>query len=888
MAFTNISTMDSDQEPVLLPTVLSKVEIDVSNSTTYGNNFKEIPGAYADNVTNIIGPESPSTTFIMPVSKADGTVGGTYDFQQWEARSRTTEIAPIGPITLAGITIRQFSKIRISAVFRDSGSKRDVERPEPMTQVIYVGYVIKYEFIVNGKEESFLRVTCEDARHLMGKAPVQGVLHYNHLRSVANNDVPVVTYIRDAEIIFNEGGKPNKFYRKLNNSNGAGFETHNAPRFCIVDLNRFIDDEKQPSRHGMYAHDAFVEGPDSDPLTTAIHARKWLPGDAINYMANLFDSYFIRTNPIYTEPAPTLAINKLPPLLFNSATPSSGEVQFTRLGYTLDTAMHKDFFVPRALIGASDKTIATTEAVSALGEYNPTGVYLNHAIDDVIRRVGNYAQAMEYTDSNAVLRIFRTVQGLGELKTLPVGLIGGNGGADGRKNIKIRIPTTKDSTVKPSVSSFNLSVSGKGYHNVYHLKGGPRMIQVTLATVGRVAWEDVRTTQDGKILYTQEHQAYRHQGEGGEVPGYEWLPRTNEPTLVPGWRPDEEAEWLTQSTASTNVSFYPDVFRSWVIPDDLDWVEVWGLDDKVGWQLFFEKDRQWLNRLLTSYYDLTLGVYRSRRVHFQTQIWRAMRGIRVNSDGDTAYGDAEGEPLHGMEDWYMAQPSYDIIEDGRGIGFRLDEAARSNSLYVQENADTGPERSPWSWNGEPPTGDDKDDYSNVRTFEMAMTIAIKGDEELWDYLQLDKVNTAMSISKYGPRMEMFRNGFAHYGEERASHSLIDVAFTAQRETGRDVSMRAEPPVTPAGTGDLSTEPRIYRDDSDELKARCHIMANRYGMVDIEAPLQIPYIDLSLRIGAYIAELDVAGDDNIPIGAIIVGINYDFKLQRTACRLATVR
>jgi len=338
------------------------------------------------------------------------------------------------------------------------------------------------------------------------------------------------------------------------------------------------------------------------------------------------------------------------------------------------------------------------------------------------------------------------------------------------------------------------------------------------------------------------------------------------------------------------------------VPDEItqDWVSFLGVvndestavDDTIGFRRFFEKDRQLLNTLVSSAFDNTLELFRSRRKKLPVKVWRAYRGIRTNTAGDTAYGPqnpnenttTQPVPLQGFSDWFTMPATFESLTDGR-LGFQASVDGRFNKEHRFENQNiitpvgSGNPSSPATWNGVFRAGLPDTD---ARSYEMMMTIALRVDEDLFEYIAIPNTGTR-SIKTFGPPLELMRDGSAEYRYEEAKHSVIELSTES---TGK----LARPPIKTATPQD-DLRKLVYRDDRPEISARAQLLANRFSGGDIESQVHLPGINEDFWAGQFlsrITEADQGDTSGIEIGSIIDVVQHDFVAQETILHLATVR
>ncbi len=177
---------------------------------------------------------------------------------------------------------------------------------------------------------------------------------------------------------------------------------------------------------------------------------------------------------------------------------------------------------------------------------------------------------------------------------------------------------------------------------------------------------------------------------------YEITLSTEDDTLVPGWDPDAQSDWVSgwaggdPGAASTD---YQGVFLRWHAPDDLDWgAEFFGGAEAEG------GGRSALRTLLSWAQDEPAATgAASRRVRLRPIVWRK----RTDISG------ASWEKL-------PAQIALGLLPDV--CGFQLGGSARNVGDGV-----AWPDDAPWSWDGN--TG-------SPVTHEIRITLAVEADERV--------------------------------------------------------------------------------------------------------------------------------------------------------------
>lgn len=141
-------------------------------------------------------------------------------------------------------------------------------------------------------------------------------------------------------------------------------------------------------------------------------------------------------------------------------------------------------------------------------------------------------------------------------------------------------------------------------------------------------------------------------------------------TLAPGWSSAHQAAWLALSEAE-RARQYPAVFARWVVPDDLDWTEVF---DAQGEETVLgeERAREFGARLLSA--DGAVSGADGEPVRIRLQLWRSKD---AGATWEPAPAGVAAAPLAGA------------------LGVELPAAARQE---LSRAPGAAPER--WSWDGD--------------------------------------------------------------------------------------------------------------------------------------------------------------------------------------------
>lgn len=883
----------------------------------------QISNAAVENITFKIGPDPAIAIIRIPgelITGQDGviTYGKVYEHTVAAPRDRKDFLECFGPQD--DDDIRLFTKIRISImppitgdVGAGTGKKSQSSSKENKYRV-FVGYVTAMEQRGENAEASELTITCKDARELLRKTPVQGVLFWGQyfidyagvIHEAPNPEISTSvnlysTFIRDKELVFNEGGRPDRFSHVQNHNSSVLY-----PRFINRDYNRFRTVSNNIYEDHRYISDAelfYYPERAGQP-----HADKWYGGHIFNYLANLIDAAMMVEDDARLYGNPQTANESELPIMRQGSGYNSGETIIPLMDNTgIDGDMFHEWFYPRSIqAGAS----GIGSAVSAIGEFDPTGMPYTEALHELCRRVGNYTIAVRYTkDDKMLLKVIRTCQAKTDNEDLTCGWLNSKG-------ITLYLPGTRlnknvEPPQRPNIQRWHIKTDSDPYYNIIHIKGGPILVQCTFTTLCRQAWNEEIATG-----ITQTHKQWEHDPPiVGPVAGssdLQWLPsRWLHPTLVIGWDPALSSDCASlYAEKRLEQEKYEDVFRTWIIPQHgehaINWIQFFmDMTDTVGgtiaqgFRRFLDKDREFAEKLLMQWFNKQFGVYRNRPVRPDMLIARCYRGIPIYSDGMTAYGalftDEGTNKCKGLSDFYFRHPQVELLNDGR-LGFRLAAEARDDQNYPMEAATgaTRYRRRPWSWNGQ--------NNAMLRAFDMLWTVAFAVDEEIWEQLELPRTGTR-TIKRYGPKLEFYRNAQSEYGMEVVKHSVMrfpNPATTSQKFIDipafnggdmiddRKINIRWKNPVT--GAPDY-TRYVTARSDVFEMAGRAHMIANRQMASDTFADLVLSYIDVSYNAGDYIADLKESSDLDarvMPINALITSMTLDFTLQNTLLRLETIK
>jgi hypothetical protein len=839
---TNISSVPAQSVATIAATrfVCKALQID-RTAKDYDSGTEIVwPNAQVIKINTRLGPEAGTAIIHVPVSDIESSLGLPSDSRTFNPDAYPSEImrfsAPAGSGGEAGTLTNNymFQQVRIYE-WEELLDDKEIKSP------VFIGYITKYEW-VGAPGTTNMVVTLSDARFFAHKAPIQGKIFYNPEKNE-------VVYIRAHHPVFNERSLPNRYY--LNeNINETIF-----PRFVNTDLNRFASSPSDP-RYRQYIVErevAYYTAIGNIGVPGKPHARIWLPVHAWNYVRWLMTRIQIETvdrpnkTDLGRDPCPDdypVDLGKV--ITIKPITPTG-----------VPGSMWNDWATPRAEVGATESGL--TKLISGLGEMDPQGINAIEFLHELCRQVGNYTLAATYDPSGRlIIEPIRTTLASDTDQSDKVGLNGGTGGTGGKKASLTMPPvsgTVGQENARSEVESWNIQQTADNYFNRAFLHGGRRFVQLTLCTCGTQSWRD---------HLGFEHQVYNPSAD-------EWAPITIHGTLAPGWNADDQTQWMLIRDLDTDLEQFPDVFRAWIVPANVDWTVLWrGAAAQPGYRMYFERDRQMMDNLLTRIFDTTQGIYRGRPTQLKYQIWRAYQGIRISAGEDIdAYGDASGNVVAGKYRWFKLAADAELFNDGR-LGFRLDSNARFRNDYKIEDADADPAlESPWSWNG---LQDQKQPY------EMMLTVSVEVDEDLYSYLSL-KLNSGggLAIQQYGFPQEIHRDSGMEYKEERVVRCQVDNPFG----TANDFHFRRTVPEGP-NTSEL------YRNGMEELEARARIIANRHAMLDIEGHVRLDHIATDIVPGQYIRSLEPIEARPITIGALVVEADHDVVLQKTTLTLATIR
>lgn len=821
------------QSSVTIGTTDAIVKIEPLSGITYSGTPKIWLNALVQQATLSLGKEPSSATILIPVAEADDSLGTTSNEIVHEGTSNTQRrITKFSAPNFAGAENMLFSR-----VFLYTAVKNISEQSEGAP--FLVGYITSYDWVAAGEGSTAMLVTIQDGRYFMRKAPAQGVVFLNNR---ANETV----YIRANSPIFNEGRRPNRAHFA-----NDGLTSNQQPTFCDVDLNRFNDNPGDSEDRQYVGDDQVVTLSDSKQVPDP-HARKWLPGHVWNlyrYMHSpeLLD---IMDKPTATELGRTPDARDVPVDI-------SPYVNIPMLDEKTSEGAYRDFFNPRAQIGGATQT-GTTQFVSGLGEFSANGLPLIDILMEMCRRVGNYTLAARYRDDGLMDLIpFRTTLATAGNDTKfglrsAGALVDKNAGKSFDLTMKV---SGNDSAAKfPDVHSWSIKQSTENYYTGVFHHGGQRFIQLTISTLGTGDWTDHLDI---------DHTAYSPSGE--------WVPKTPKGALQPGWTKDDQDEWVAIFDANSDLELFPNVFRSWIVPDDIDWVAVWNQAATAqGFRMFLEKERQHLGDLISAAFEKTKGIFRSRKQRLPVFIWRAYQGIPINAAGDEEKYDGNvGDAVQDQTRWKLRVGDVDILTDGR-LGFQLGpDARRGDGQVVFEDGATdatnGKTRSPWSWNGE---------TDIPQAYEMFMTFAVAVDEDLYDTKALKDDPAQLLLRDFGPRQEAHRNSGSEYQQHIINNSVIEARGTKLHQ-----------PLFATG-GNL-----LARDDTAEIAARVMLDINRLAKPDIEGDLNLDRIRTEFIPGQAINHLRFGNDTalDVRVDCIISKVIHNFTgKNQTILQIATIR
>lgn len=866
MADTNVTSLVQQADAIIAAErfVVRLTQLN-ADDVRYGSQTANVwPNAQVIDIDLKTGADPSTAIIAVPIEESDDVVGTVSSAKVHEANGDLTTLSRLTAVQPNNAQNYLFAQVSIFRAAPD-GVGVDIGTP------VFVGYIVDYDW--SGKVDATqMLVICEDARHFGKKAPTQGKIHRN-LHSGQYGAAESV-YIRAHMPIMNEGQQPNRHVF----SNGAADNT-DFPQFVNENLNRAYADPDREWTNTMIAEDqvqALWEQGKIANQSTQPHARVWLPGHAFNFLRFIhFDIVSLTRTGTATVSdklgKPTSAELGHTPSEDDFPVNLSDVMEVPALTYGLGTnGVWNEWYEPRAI--QYDAQTGQVTFISGLGEWNPMGVPVIQSFFDLCRKVGNWTLAPSYTATGKlVLTPIKTTPALRELEggPVPYGSNGGLGVAGGGKAITLTLPSAHiDSNglgYRPDVRQWSILHSGRQVYNRSFMHGGRRWFQVTLSTLGLANWTD--------------HLGYAHKAYN--PPAGEWKPVSNEGSLRPGWTWDQQSRWLPLFTNETDFNAYEDVFRTWIVQDDINWVAVWkpGDTDVPGFRMYFERDRQVLQQLLWRIFQPESGAFRSRPQRMDWQLWRAYQGIPINAAGTaTAYGGAGtvGDAVEGKKRWFRCQSSFIPVSDGR-IGIRADADARRNQNFPFEDADaTASTLCPWAWNG---VG------ANPWPFEMFLTFTAEADEDLYEYMAVHskkETATGMPIKKYGHAMEIHNEAGSEYGEERVIDSVVD------NPHGSSSSFAYRQRVPGSGQPGASDDAVVYRSGAAELKARNGLTMNRHAMSDLNGELTLSGLDLDIRAGEYIDRLTIAGEDAIRIGCIVTKVHHDIIAQTTKVTVETVR
>ena len=842
-----------------------KVLVLPDGATTYdGGEYIDAPELSVDTIIRKIGSEPSEATLSIPVEWTQGTERKrarsfkTFTFQ--------TDLCPVGPRT---IPMSYYTKVKIYY------ENANLIRRASSTWLMFVGYVSKMQISRKQKQSSQLVITLKDARWLMKKAPLAGVVHWDAPSGIAGDPVDATfpngrtQFIKMAShMAFNMGRHPNMWY-------SSGDSTWwKKPRFCESDYNRTDSD-------GNYIEDGAVESGDypEDPIS-----RKWLAGPLFNYVCNMHMMSELAYSedltgatggsPSWWDNPSSVTVDDLPVSL-------RGEVYIALMKPTVQgkAPVGGDWYVPRSFVGTQVLSGKAT-SISSVGEYSPWAAPCIDVLQDLCYRMGNYTLAATYSDEGTgrmVLHVIRTTQAFNDTQNVSVGL----NSTEALTIVIAGAPSLidgEDLTIFPDVHSLDLNFSAENLYNVWTTRGGRYWAQMTFLSMGLVPSTDT---------IGQWHPAYNPAGT------LEHRPRVDYASILPGWTLTQMAAWLKLATAPETLhsQFYEDVFRTFLLNPYIDWPDMWGViegkpgEQALGYRRNFRQARQMLASNVTSFYQLVEGAFRRRRQKMPTYCMRSFRGTRTDVDGHTRYGtetteatptQADQGPKNLADFFLMQSPPQPIADDGR-TGVRHSPGARSLFQFTFEAGDTGKTKSPLVWNGVLDENEDPP-YASVRWYEMMLSITVPGDEELFEYLA--QTNNGIPINAYGFRAEKIQDGGAKFQEESAINSVIHLP-----NPGRPPLVLDPPNDSPR---------RVYTDGQQEITARGYMGANKFFKPDIDGTVTFLGIAPDIDPGTYVEAIaEIIADDGSmivrPVNCIVSSIVHNFQdIQDSTVEFGSIR
>lgn len=869
-----------------------------SSATKYTGQYKYIRDIFVETVLHKTGKDPSIATLSIPIGLINPVSANPRSrlHKVYTIRSGN-KLSPIAPAIQNAKSVQPYTKVRI--YYNNTTTIGQGQRGQKW--LMFVGYVSKMKVSQDQKKQSVMIIECKDARWLLGKVPVTGIIHQD--KNVGFGSVALfdqVTFIKNATIPFNEGNEPNMFYDPFGKNEWWLKPKFIEPYFGRTNpvTNELIDDEaiENPSANDLSAKDFPV-------------ARHWLAGCVFNYIANLSNcstpaqdkdltGFNSGSADLWDDPSSVTQDDV--PMSFKeeiwipSLQPGADNVSSNTMG--------ADWFRPRSLVG-SQVLSGQQSIVSSVGVYAPfKGPSVIDVLQDLCYRMGNFTLAATYDEQGTgrlVLHVIRTTQAdeTADNSDVPVGL-------NSTERIEIVLPGEKTGTTFPDVHSFDMVVSADNFYNTFTTHGGRYWTQMTFLTMG---------TGKNVSEVNQFHEIYDPTSPDEFKPVVPYM------TLQPSWTEEQQEEYVKLATAEQGqAELYPDVFTTFIISPEIIWPDMWGTvpnppgggNQALGLRRNFRRPRQVLPTLISSYFEKfkpanagepneSAGAWRSRRKRLPLMIWRSFKGVRTSTDGSTRFGDdtTESTPTQpgngpdGMADWWLVQSVPQLLAGDGRTGIKFPPGARlptSRFAFESTGAGTsGPSTSPLTWNGiiEP----DPDQNKSARYYNIMMTVAVPSDEELFDYLNSQKTNPGSGtvIRNHGFRNERVQDAGIEYQQEQTINSVV---FFPDKVKPGDPGTASNPFRLDPGN---NSPRRIYTDGQKELTSRNHMMANKFAKPDIDGTLTFVGILPALKAGQYVGELFELQSTNqvktLPINSLLSSVLHDFTdMQQTSVEFGTVR
>ena len=284
------SSMPSSLQTTLEKPYYALVEYQTPLGNVYTDNWTQLRHSIVDRITLKVGPSPSEAVIQVPVNVILALGDNSLRSFNSDVTNNIFRDDLLSPFSSSAPDLEIYSQIRI---FIGQNMKPwDVRAGTFPKTPAFVGFVTDFEYIAIGQTTTTCRIICKDVRELLRKTPFAGYIHYNDrkMNPATQTDATVPTetvYIRDRDLIFNEGMQPNMYFDQELTEKSDLF-----PRFIHTNYSRFFDAGLTVAEVGaddkMYIHDAWVEDPDKKDAINYPIAVKWKPGHIWNYIVISF------------------------------------------------------------------------------------------------------------------------------------------------------------------------------------------------------------------------------------------------------------------------------------------------------------------------------------------------------------------------------------------------------------------------------------------------------------------------------------------------------------------------------------------------------------------------------------------------------------------------